>query len=178
MFPAWQSLSGVFKSPLLKPNRAETGREGKRIEVSRNQNQKEKKVKGVRVSRYPDQREKCGKKMSRNTKIALWIIGTVLAVFVLAPMVWWGFAGRTGGWGMMGSWAPGWGGLMMIPMVLFWALVIWGIVWLVRSAGGGHAHYHTGQLEQRDSALEILKTRYAKGEISKAEFEEKKKDIS
>ena len=35
----------------------------------------------------------------------------------------------------------------------------------------GQAHSHT------ESALEILKKRYARGEVSKEEFEEKKKDI-
>ena len=56
-------------------------------------------------------------------------------------------------------------------MLLWWALVIVGIValvkWAIRgrgSAGGG-------------SALDILKERYARGEISQQEFEEKKRAI-
>ncbi|MFA6272903.1 MAG: SHOCT domain-containing protein [Candidatus Paceibacterota bacterium] len=65
----------------------------------------------------------------------------------------------------------GWfgGGLMMI---LFWAAVIIFIVWLVREVGGRN-HEKTSS----NSALEILKERYAKGEINKEEFEAKKKDI-
>ncbi|MCJ7546492.1 MAG: SHOCT domain-containing protein [Deltaproteobacteria bacterium] len=55
-------------------------------------------------------------------------------------------------------------------MVIFWIVVVIGIVflirWLVQSTRGG-----TG------SALEILKRRYAKGEINKKEFEQKKKDL-
>jgi len=64
--------------------------------------------------------------------------------------------------------------LMPIGMIIFWGLIIWGIVALVRSNRHGH-HMMTSS---SDSALEILKTRYAKGEISKEEYEEKKKTIS
>lgn len=75
------------------------------------------------------------------------------------------------GWGV-GS-MMGWygGGIMMI---IFWALLIALIVWVVREAGGRHSHSaHSGS-----QALDILKERYAKGDISKEEFETKKKDIS
>ena len=63
----------------------------------------------------------------------------------------------------------GWfgGGIMM---VLFWAAVIYFIVWLVRN------NKMNGVDDKK--ALNILKERYAKGEIDKKEFEEKKKDLS
>ena len=64
------------------------------------------------------------------------------------------------------------GGVGMIMMVFFWGLVILAIVALVRwaisqTAGAGSSK----------SALDILKERYAKGEINKKEFETKKKDL-
>lgn len=66
-------------------------------------------------------------------------------------------------------------GWWMLFSVMFWILVIVGIVllavWAVQKGTGGGA----GSTEE--SALEILKKRYARGEISKEEFEEKKRHI-
>lgn len=73
--------------------------------------------------------------------------------------------------GGYGSYGMGWfGGFFMIAL---WVLVIAGVVFLVRwlvvssrkSEGGSGG----------DSPLEILKRRYARGEINKEEFEGKKK---
>lgn len=74
-----------------------------------------------------------------------------------------------GGWdyGNMMGWAGG--GIMMI---VFWALFIILIVWIVREVSGKHSHLNSS------TALDILKERYAKGEINKEEFETKKKDLN
>lgn len=73
------------------------------------------------------------------------------------------------GWGNhMGDWGAGWWILMAVGMVLFWGLVIVGIVWLVRSLGWGqHAHASA-------SALDILDRRLATGEISPDEYGERR----
>ncbi len=73
-------------------------------------------------------------------------------------------------------------GFGWIFMVVFWSLIIWVIIALVRgSFGKGHmcGHDHGDDAHGKDkSPLEILKERYAKGEIDKKEFEERKKDLS
>lgn len=63
---------------------------------------------------------------------------------------------------------------MPLLMILFWGLIGWGIVDLTR---GVTAPSRAESPQQADSALEILKRRYARSEISKEEFEEKKKDL-
>lgn len=71
------------------------------------------------------------------------------------------------------------GGFGSVFMLVFWGLVIWGLVVLARASfGNGHAcgHGHGGNIREK-SPLDILKERYAKGEIDKSEFEEKKKDL-
>jgi putative membrane protein len=78
---------------------------------------------------------------------------------------------------MMGPMMYGpYGGGMWFFHFLFWILIIIGvvllIVWLVRQPG----RYDRGYSEE--SALDILKKRYARGEVSKEEFERMKKDIS
>lgn len=73
------------------------------------------------------------------------------------------------------AWHPMWGmwGLgMALMMLAFWGVVILGIVvgirWLV-----GH-----GAPPRSDPALDILRQRYARGEIGKEEFDAKKRDLS
>ena len=57
-------------------------------------------------------------------------------------------------------------------MIIFWVLIIWVIVTLVKSSGNQAAS------GGGNKALDILKKRYAKGEIDKKEFEQKKKELS
>ena len=75
------------------------------------------------------------------------------------------------GWGphpmMWGAWGFG----MMIMMILFWVLIIVAVVVGIRWLVG------QGKEIRTDSALEILRQRYARGEINKDEFEAKKKDL-
>ncbi|MBI2918117.1 MAG: SHOCT domain-containing protein [Chloroflexi bacterium] len=75
--------------------------------------------------------------------------------------------------GMMGGF--GWGWSSPIFMVIFWGLIIWGIA----AVAGGICQPSGGNFPSRpDSPLEVLKKRYARGEISKEEFEAMRRDLS
>ncbi len=63
----------------------------------------------------------------------------------------------------------------MFIMIFFWAALIVGIVYLFRRSRGYTGSFGGGSPE--DSPLDILKKRYAKGEIDKEEFERMKKDL-
>jgi putative membrane protein len=75
-----------------------------------------------------------------------------------------------GPWPTMMGWGCGMGWPWPM-MFIFWIVVIAGIVYFVRSASRGRSN-------ASESALDILKKRYAKGEINKEEYEKIKKDIS
>ncbi|HLF04114.1 MAG TPA: SHOCT domain-containing protein [Dehalococcoidia bacterium] len=72
--------------------------------------------------------------------------------------MWWDMHPGAGWWG--GGW---WGIFGLLWMLLFWggiiALVVWGINKLTRAGGRG------------ETPLEIAQRRYARGEISREEFE-------
>jgi len=87
--------------------------------------------------------------------------------------------GRGYDWGMGpgmmgGGYGMGWFG--SIIMIAFWIAIIAGIVllirWLIISTRTA-----SRDTDSVDSALEILKRRYARGEIGKEEFEGKKRDL-
>ena len=79
---------------------------------------------------------------------------------------------------MMWNYGSGFGwfglGLGWIFMLFWWLLIIAGIVFLVR----WFINLAKGGTTWGKSALDILKERYARGEISKQEFEEKKREIA
>lgn len=65
------------------------------------------------------------------------------------------------GWGMVWGWILG----LIILIILIWLII--------RSLGPGLPRAGSG----KKSALDILKDRYARGKISKEEYEDKKKDL-
>jgi putative membrane protein len=79
---------------------------------------------------------------------------------------------------MMGyGYYPMWGWIGGIFSLLFWVLVIIAIVVLVRWLKRSPHDRKICWPWSGKSALDILKERYAKGEVDKKEFEEKKKEL-
>ncbi|MEE9531366.1 MAG: SHOCT domain-containing protein [Syntrophobacteria bacterium] len=79
--------------------------------------------------------------------------------------------------GMMGNWGygmMGWFGAIM--MLVFWGLIIFVLILLARWLWG--SSQKKSEEMRSESPLDILKRRYASGEIDREEFEQKKKDLS
>jgi putative membrane protein len=94
-----------------------------------------------------------------------------------------GFGGMMNGYGMMGPngmmgrYGYGYSPLGGILSLVFFGLLIAGavllILWLVRNAGAGALNLrHPGEMP-----LDIIKTRYAKGEITKEQYDALRRDL-
>ena len=114
--------------------------------------------------------------MDKNVKKALIIGGIVIGVIVIlsvVPGLLWGWQGS--GYGMMGPGMMGGYGTMFL-MPILWIVVIGLIIWAVVAAVN-RPRESDSTARSADSALEILKRRYARGEINKEEYEARKKDL-
>lgn len=86
----------------------------------------------------------------------------------------------------MGGWDNGWGGgggaVMVVVMLAVLALIVVGIVLLVRGLTR-HDHVQPGPPQgpppgpSSRSALQVLEERYARGEIQREEFLQRKQDL-
>ena len=79
-----------------------------------------------------------------------------------------------GHWGMMDGWGYGYGLAHMVIWVVILAVIIIGIVRLVRSLSANDARV----LQRRPAGLDVLEERYARGEINRDEYLEKKRDLN
>jgi putative membrane protein len=71
--------------------------------------------------------------------------------------------------------SPPWYGMFLGPlmMIVFLVVAVLIIVWVVRASGAG---WQSGW--RRKSALDILQERFARGEIDRKEYEERKQLLS
>lgn len=73
-----------------------------------------------------------------------------------------------------------WGGMWIFPTIMLVVMLV--IVYLIFGRGSFRPPWrdfnrYTSEIKDSESALEILKKRYAKGEITKEEFDKMKKDV-
>jgi putative membrane protein len=115
-----------------------------------------------------------------NNRNEIWIVLIILfLVFLFAgPFM---FMGAMMGPGMMGGWHMGQGMMgygygsnwiaaiiQTILFVIFLGLIVFGAYYLISG----------GRPKSGDSSLEILKERYAKGEITREEYDRMKRELS
>ncbi|MDI6600599.1 MAG: SHOCT domain-containing protein [Thermoanaerobacteraceae bacterium] len=81
-------------------------------------------------------------------------------------MMWWLMNRWYGGWGTNGFI---WGLVSLIMQVVIVVAVIYLVIYLINNS--------SKRQHKRNDPLEILKERYARGEISNEEFEEKKRKL-
>ena len=114
-------------------------------------------------------------KLTTTGKITALALFLVLSSSAVALAQWGDNRGWHMGPGMMGGWGMGWfGGIFMI---IFWVLVLAGLIflikWLIQTTSRPRSDACSN-----NRALDILKERFARGEIDAAEFKEKKKVIA
>jgi len=101
------------------------------------------------------------------------VVGVIVVVVLLFGLL---GGGMMMGWGMMGWGGFGYNPLGWVLMLVFWVVVLGGIAWLAvwlfrqGAPAGFGAHPPV-------SALDILKERYARGEISREQYEEMRREI-
>lgn len=110
------------------------------------------------------------------------MIRLVASAFAMLPAILWATPGLAQAPGDRDFWwHPGWGWGHMIfgglMMIVFWGGIVLLIVVLVRWLGGG-APSVQAPLPPRKTPLEILQERFARGEIDKEEYEERKRLLS
>lgn len=94
-------------------------------------------------------------------------VGTAIAVAVANPAA----AAGSGGYYMPHMWEGGHGGFMgPLMMILFLALVVVVVVLVVRWLGGAH-----GAAPPAKAPLDILHERFARGEVDKDDYEERRR---
>ena len=111
----------------------------------------------------------------KRTTTTIFSIGLSVALIALGILFLCKFTGSI--WPGNGRWFAGHHGMMGggIVMMIFWFVAIVAIVLLTSGAVSGFKVYQTKNL--KEDALSILKERYAKGEIDKAEYEVKRDDL-
>ena len=81
-------------------------------------------------------------------------------------------------WGHMGGWSLGWGIFGMLMMVAFWGAIILLVVFAIRGSVFRGDQVAMTRPPQQDRAMTILQERYARGEINRDDFEERRRALN
>jgi putative membrane protein len=118
--------------------------------------------------------------MNRKTAI-LFSVG--VSALLVSAAIWFLYNHSTGMWIGNGYWNMGYhhmvGGGMGIVMIIFWIFLIGALVLLISGTISGIRNSHIiDSPMQRQKPLEILKQRYARGEIDRDEYEDKRRTLT
>ena len=116
--------------------------------------------------------------MNRNTST---LLSLGVSAVLIAVGVWFLYNHSIGIWAGHGRWAMGRSGMMGgvgmgIVMIIFWVVLIAAFALLLSGAVNGIRGTKPSQGDG-SRPLEILKQRYARGEIDKVEYEETRQDL-
>ena len=109
--------------------------------------------------------------MSGKNRDLIWVFVFLVVLISVLLVVMWGLGGGYMS-GMMSMMGYGWGFMVLIPIV-FLVLIAFGAYYLVT----GSTETSRSASNRGGRALEILKERYAKGEITKAQFLTMKREL-
>lgn len=97
-----------------------------------------------------------------------------LLAMVAAPVGAWAQQSRSDYYGPHMMWESGWMFFGPLMMIVFIGLIVVIVVLLVRWLSGQRP---SGDASSESKALEILKERFARGEIDKEEYEERRRTL-
>lgn len=116
--------------------------------------------------------------MNRNQNPALIIGGVIVAILILLVLgflLFWGFRGA--GFGMMGpGMMGGYGTMFLVPIIII--IILGLIIWAALTAAQKSSVSNDTTDNKTETPLDILKRRYAQGEMDKEEYETKKRDLT
>ena len=116
--------------------------------------------------------------MNRKTST---LLSLGVSAVLIAAAIWMLYRHNADMWMGSGRWGTGYhhmmGGGMAIVMIIFWVVLIGALVLLLSGVINGIRGSQPSD-DDLQEPLEILKRRYARGEIDKAEYEEKRQSLS
>ena len=115
--------------------------------------------------------------MNRTTST---LLSLGVSAILIAVGVWFLYNHNIGIWPEQSHWAMGhhgmMGGGMGIVMIIFWIVLIAAFVLLISGVVNGIRGFKQNK-DNAPNSFEILKRRYARGEIDKVEYENKRQDL-
>jgi len=116
--------------------------------------------------------------MNRKTST---LLSLGVSAVLIAAAIWFLYKHNAGMWTGNGGWGMGYGhmmgGGMGIVMIIFWIVLIGALILLISGAINGIRGFQQKNEGNSPKPLEILEQRYARGEIDRSEYEDKRRDL-